>query len=138
MAILRAEVTFNLEPIQRLVKVFPELNGRFLALIGKRGRTRLKEAYLSGQELNLQKFPTDRKGKNTITSDVNRKRTQVKIYSYPVNLFETGRRLRSGVREPGKFIVTQKLKQDILSRLGTYASEFESKILTPEIKRTGL
>lgn len=138
MAILKAEVQFNFEPIQRLIKIFPDLNGRFLSLVGKRGRTLLKQSYLSGQELTLRSFPKDRKGKFTITSDVNKKRDQVKIYSYPVNLFEKGRLLRSGRKEPGKFIITKKLKQDVMSRMGSYIGQFENKILNPEIKKAGL
>ena len=138
MAILKADVQFNFEPIQRLIKIFPDLNGRFLSLVGKRGRTILKQRYLSGQELTLRAFPRDKKGKFTITSDVNKKRTQVKIYSYPVNLFERGRLLRSGRKEAGKFIITRKLKQDVMSRMGSYISEFENKIINPEIKKVGL
>ena len=138
MAILKADIQFNFEPIQKLIKIFPDLNGRFLSLVGKRGRTILKQRYLSGQELTLRAFPRDKKGKFTITSDVNKKRTQVKIYSYPVNLFERGRLLRSGRKEAGKFIITRKLKQDVMSRMGSYISEFENKIINPEIKKVGL
>lgn len=138
MAILKADIDFNFEPIQKLIKIFPDLNGRFLSLIGKRSRALLKQNYLSGQELNLRVFPRDRNGKYTITSDVNKKQDQVKIYSYPVNLFEKGRLLRSGRKEPGKFIITRKLKQDVMSRTGTYIQQFENKILKPEIKKVGL
>ena len=90
MARLKAEVTFNTKPIQKLIKIFPDLAGGFLALVGKRGRTILKEQLLSGQELNV--FGDDpnrirgKSGKLLVTSDVNKNRTQVKIYSFPVNL----------------------------------------------------
>ena len=138
MAILKAEFTTNLESIRQLIQIFPELNGRFLSLVGKRGRTILKEEYLYGQDLTLKAFPKDKLGRFTITSDVNRKRTQVKIYSYPVNLFERGRMLRSGRKEPGNFIITRKLKQAIMSRMGSYVNEFEDQILNPEIRKVGL
>lgn len=138
MAVLKCGVEFNLRPIQNLIKTFPSLGGRFLALVGKRGRTTLKEEFLSGQELTLHAYPTGKSGKRTITSDVNKRRTHVKIYSFPVNLFEKGRTLRSGAREPGKYIITRKLKQIVSSRMGNYISEFESKILEPEIKKLGL
>ena len=124
MAILKAEFTTNLESIRQLIQIFPELNGRFLSLVGKRARTILKEEFLSGQDLNLQAFPRDKMGRFTITSDVNRKRTQVKIYSYPVNLFERGRILRSGRKEPGKFIITRKLKQATMHKFTTVPAIF--------------
>lgn len=138
MAILRAEAEFNLKPIQDLIRVFPDLGGRYLALVGKRARTLLKEEYLSGQEITLHAYPTGKSGKTTITSDVNKKRTSVKIYSFPVNLFERGRMLRSGAKEPGKYIITRKLKQAVSSRIAGYTTEFEAKILEPEIKKAGL
>jgi hypothetical protein len=138
MAILSADVVFSNKEINRLIKVFPDLNGRLLALFGKRARTVLKKEFLSGQEITLNKFPKNSRGAYTITSDVNKKRTFVKIYSPPVNLFEQGRLLRSGKKEAGKFIITKKLKQVILSRQGTYIREFEGKVLQKEIKKAGL
>ena len=138
MATLKAEATFSFKEINQLIKVFPDLNGRLLSLIGKRARTLLKDKYLSGQELNLRKFPKDKNGKYTITSDVNKKRTFVKVYSYPVNFFERGRTLRSGRREVGKYIITKKLKQAVDSKADNYIAEFERRILEPEIKKAGL
>ena len=137
MAILRGEIQFSTREFQDLVKQFPDFGGRLLALIGKRGRTVLKEDYLSGQEIDLRAFPRDAMGRYTTSSDVNRRRTEVKIYSYPVNLFEKGRRLRSGRKEPAKNIIRGKLKQAVMSRLGSYTNEFERSVLDPEIKRLG-
>lgn len=138
MAILKAEVDIDFKPILQLAVIFPELNGRFLALVGKRARVLLKEEYLSGQELMLNAYPKDKKGNYTIVSDVNKKRTQVKIYSYPVNLFERGRMLRSGKKERGKYIITRKLKQAVLNRTASYANEFQARVLEPELKKAGL
>ena len=138
MAVLRPTVVFNFEPLQQLARQFPEFNGRFLALIGSRARRILKEDYLSGQELTYKSFGRSKSGQHLITTDVNKRRTFTKIYSFPLNLFERGRTLRSGRREAGKFILTRKLKQDILSRTGSYVSEFERRILQPELKGMGL
>lgn len=138
MAVLKAEVEFDFSPIQELVRLFPELGGRYLSLVGKRSRVLLKEQLLSGQEITLNAYPTDSKGKNTITSDVNKKRTQVKIYSYPANLFERGRMLNSGKKERGKYIITKKLKGLVEPRIPNYIAEFESRILNPEIHNIGL
>ncbi len=138
MALLRADIQFNFEGIQKLAIIYPEINGRLLALIGSRARTTLKEDFLSGQELTYKSFGRDKRNRPFITSDVNKKRTQTKIYSYPANLFEKGRLLRSGRKEAGKFIITRKLKQSVMSKMSTYVSEFENKILEPEIKKAGL
>lgn len=138
MALLRADIQFNFEGIQKLAIIYPEINGRLLALIGSRARTTLKEDFLSGQELTYKSFGRDKRNRPLITSDVNKKRTETKIYSYPANLFEKGRLLRSGRKEAGKFIITRKLKQSVMSKMSTYVSEFENKILEPEIKKAGL
>lgn len=137
MAILRGSATFNTKQLNDLARQFPEFGGQLLAFMGKKGRTSLKENYLSGQELNLRKFPKDTMGRYTITSDVNKRRTSVKIYSFPVNLFEKGRMLRSGRKEPAKRIIGTKLKQDVASRMSTYTTEFENRILNPEIRKAG-
>ena len=138
MAILKIESDFNLKPLKRLLVLFPDLSGRLLALIGKRSRTLLREKYLSGQELNLKAGDRDKSGKYMISSEVNKSRTQTKIYSYPVNLFERGRLLRSGRKEAGKYIITKKLKQDVMMRVGGYVREFENKILRDEIRKAGI
>ena len=138
MAVLRAETTFTLGAIAELAKQFPSLNGRYLSLIGKRARNVLKQELLSGQELNLNAYPRDKRGKYTITSDVNKRRTQVKIYAYPVNLFERGRKLRSGKKEPGKYIITRKLKDKVTPRVPSYIMDFERRILGDEIHKLGL
>lgn len=138
MAYLKAEVEFDLSSLFEIKKMLPSMNGRLLSLIGKRARTILKEQYLSGQELTLNAFPRDKIGRYTITSDVNRNRNAVKIYSYPVNLFEYGRMLRSGKKEPGKHIITRKLKQAVYSGIGSWINEAEKVILEDEIKKAGL
>lgn len=138
MAVLRPEVSFKFDGIRQLIVQFPELSGRLLALVGKRARTTLKDKYLSGQELTLRAFPTDRKGRHTIVSDVNKARRQVKVYSYPTNLFERGRTLRDGSKEAGKYIITKKLKQSVMAGIGGYVREFESRILDPALRNGGL
>lgn len=137
MAILKGSVEFNFKEFRELAQQFPSFGGRLLAFVGSRGRTILKEKHLSGQEIDLRKFPKDSMGRYTITSDVNRRRTAVKIYSYPVNLFEKGRILRNGRKEPAKRIIGTKLKQDVASRIASWTTEFENEIMQPEIKKAG-
>jgi len=138
MAVLRADVDFEFEGLQKLARIYPELNGRFLSLVGKRSRILLKEQYLSGQEIDLRKFPKDKRGRYTIVSDVNKRRTSVKIWSFPVNLFERSRTWSNGRREAGKYIITRKLKKAVAARMAGYVNEFERKILNEEIKKVGL
>ncbi len=138
MAVLKADIDFNFEHIKELALIFPELNGKLLRFIGGKSRKMLKINWLSGNDINLMAYPTDKKGRYTITSDVNRKRTFVKIYSYTMNLFERGRILRDGSKEPGKYTITKKLKMGVMSKTGSYINEYEKEILEPELKRLGL
>jgi len=138
MAVLGVDTSFELDELIRFIDIFPDLSGRFLALVGKRARTILKRDLLSGQEIDLTAFPVDRLGRFTVASDVNRARNAVKIYSYPANLFEKGRLLRSGRREAGKEIITGKLRRAVSAGMADYINEFENRILTGEIKRRGL
>jgi len=137
MAILKGAVDFNFKEFRELAQQFPEFGGRLLSFVGSRARTTLKAKFLSGQEINLRKWPVDSLGRYTTTSDVNKRRNQVKIYSYPVNLFEKGRMLRSGRKEPAKRIIGTKLKQDVASRAAIWSSQFEQEIMMPEIKKAG-
>lgn len=137
MAILKGVVDFNFKEFRELAQQFPEFGGRLLSFVGARSRTQLKEKYFSGQEITLRKFPVDSLGRYTITSDVNKTRESVKIYSYPVNLFEKGRMLRNGRKEPAKRIIGTKLKQDVASRAATWSNEFEQEVIQKEIKKAG-
>ena len=72
------------------------------------------------------------------SQDNTRSLTNINPEKVPVNLFERGRGLRSGAREPGKYIITRKLKQAVSSGMAGYVSEFERRFLNPEIKKAGL
>lgn len=136
--IFQADAKFNLQPIQTLVKQFPELSGRFLAMVGSRGRELLKEQYLSGQEIDLRAHPKDRAGRYTIVSNVNRKRDATTLTSYPLNLFEKGRLLRSGEIETGHYILTVKLKNLMQAGMPNYIKYFETVILSDVLEGVGL
>lgn len=121
-----------------LIKRWPDLAGELLGYIGAAGRSTLKKKYLSGQMIELRAYPRDKLGRYTITSDVNRLKTAVKIYSYPVNLFEKGRGLRSGGREPGMYIITRRLLGDMKVMVPRMAAEFENGVLRRTLKKEGL
>lgn len=138
MAGLSVETNFDFPEIKQLIKIFPDLNGRYLAFIGSKSRSILYKEHFSGQDITLRKFPRDSKGRYTVTSDVNKKRTEVKVYSYINNLFEKGRKLRDGSVQSGNFVVTKRLKQAIMSRKAGYTTEFETRILNNELKGINL
>lgn len=133
--IVEFEVKNDISGLVKFMKLWPDVAGGVLAFIGKRGRQTLKGQLLSGQELELNKFPTDSKGRYTITSNVNKKRTSTKISSYPVNLFENGRKLRSGKIEPGQKIITGKLKILMSGKIQGWASEYQARFIDKELKK---
>ena len=52
----------------------------------------------------------------------------VSISSFPLNLFEGGRMLRSGVREPARNIIRGRLKSNITGRLSSVINSAEKLI----------
>ncbi len=95
-----AGLTFSLqgsfESFNKFIKSFPELKVAMLSSIGKQGRLTLKGQFLSGQEINLRAFPKDKRGRHTISNRVFKKGNAISFSSFPVNLFENGRKKRSG------------------------------------------
>lgn len=135
MALLKAEIDFDFKGLNLLAKMFPDISGGLLAFIGSRGRTLLYEKYLRGQEITFHKYPKNSKGDYMIISDVNKKQTQVKIYSPTLQLFEKPHRLRSGSMSEGKYILTKKLKQDIMMNVSGYAKEYEQRFVQKELNK---
>lgn len=136
MAILKVDAQLNFKQIQDLAKLYPEINGRFLSLVGSRSRTLLKLIALS-KGVRLSDNKRGAKGQFIVTSDVNKKRNQVKIYSFPLMLFENGRLLRDGSTEAGRKMFPE-LKMQVMSKMGVYISEFENKMINPELRKIGL
>lgn len=138
MANLRKPIDVGAEvDIAKLVKLtsmIPGVSGTYLGIIGKDARLMLKKKYLSGQEIDLRVYPLDKRKYHTVTSQISKNNSFVRIYSYPVNLFEKGRKLPNGQREPGKFIITKKLKSDVNSKMAGYKSTFE-RVLQKEIDK---
>jgi len=129
MAVLKAEIDFQLEGLNKLAKQFPDLSGSLLALIGSRSRDVLYNKYLRGEDLNLTKYPKNTASAWTVVSDVNKRQNQVKIYSPVVQLFNNPHRLRDGSMSEGKYTITRKLKQDIMMGVAGYTKEFETRFL---------
>lgn len=134
MAVLKTRADFNIDDLRKLAKLFPDIGAGALYHLGLESKILLKKRYLSGQELNLKDM-RDRAGKRTISYGLNKRKTAVNLYSYPLNLFERGRTLRSGKREKGKYILTKKLKGDVGSSLQKWVSVYERGKMQRDIDR---
>lgn len=121
--------------MRKLVEMFPQIRAQMLGYVGKEGKDILKTRLLSGQSLDLRKYPYDKRGRRTVGYSINRRADQVSISSYPVNLFERGRRLRSGKKEPARNIIRGRLKGIMQSDLQRILNEFDSKFLEKEMKK---
>jgi hypothetical protein len=121
--------------MRKLVEIFPQVRAQMLGYVGKEGKTNLKTKLLSGQSLNLRKYPEDKRGRRTVGYSINRRADMVSISSYPVNLFERGRRLRGGKKEPARNIIRGRLKGIMQSDLQRILNEFDNKFLDKEMKK---
>lgn len=110
------------------VKIIPELRKRLLAFTSSKAKGILIAEFLSGQEIRLA-AEKDSKGRRTVAyRKANRVGSVYKLSSYTLNLFDRGRRLRSGRMEPGKMVLTQKLPARLNSRIDSILREFEALI----------
>ncbi len=121
--------------MRKLVEIFPQVRAQLLGYVGNEGKTNLKTKLLSGQSLNLRKYPEDKRGRRTVGYSINRRADMVSISSYPVNLFERGRRLRGGKKEPARNIIRGRLKGIMQSDLQRILNEFDNKFLDKEMKK---
>ena len=122
---IRFSVEEDTEDLKLLVHAFPERATRMLAIIGVVGAKVLYKQFLSGQELTYK----GRGGKSEgwkATGDVigggRRKLQGVKFRSYPLNLFEFGRELRSGRRQKPMRILTGKFASVAQAQLQRWAA----------------
>jgi hypothetical protein len=126
--------------IAGLGKQFPEIRVRAMAYIGARSKELLKKKFLSGQELNLEgnsAYTLDKSGRKMISYTVARGGKSVRIASYPTNLYEFGRGLRSGATEPGRKILTVKLKSLLNPQLQGIINEIDIKIIEKDWGKRG-
>lgn len=136
MATLKFEIdSKEFDFMDDLRRYFPQLRAQTLGYVGYQVVKILRKDFLSGQELDLQAYPYDRKGRRTASYSINKRVSQTTVSSYPVNLFETGRTLRSGNRESPKNIIRQKLKQSASGNMQRILNEFDKKYLQAEIDK---
>ena len=134
MGALRIDVSAKITGLKRFVDKLPKLEMAFLARVGARGRGLLRKDLLSGQALNLKSSERDSRGRYLISNKVSRIRGNLGITfgSYPLNLFERGRTLRNGKKEPGKHILRIQFKNLLNAKLQGYATSAMRKTIDKE------
>ena len=142
MAGLAVKYTDNMTAeIMKLAVIFPELGKATLGRLGYMGTGYLRKELLSGQALNVKdmnsEIPTDKAGHKMVRFAVNKRGSHVKIFAYPVNLFEKGRGLPGGGREPGRYILTKKLKAIMETRIDSDITVITRKTYESRLKKMG-
>jgi hypothetical protein len=131
---LTLDIKAETKELQALIKSFPELRARIFSYIGKHGRLTLKNQLLRGQELFLNEYPKDKKGRPTISHHVLPRAVGVQFSSYPLNLYEN-KWSPHGVRKGGRKILTGKFKIIMESKLQEMATEARRKIIDGELSK---
>jgi hypothetical protein len=130
---LSIEQEGELVDLKALSRDMPKLAARILAYLGKEAAVELAAMMESGTEgITFRSMCGNRKsfcGRRMITYTVGKGAKWVKVSSFPLNLFEGGRRLRSGAREPARNILRKKLRSNISGRMAELIGEAENLIV---------
>jgi hypothetical protein len=108
-----------------IAKQFPLISARVLGYIGFTGARLLYRSHFRGQDIQYRPAgtsgsgaPLDRKGRRMVSYSISKNATRVKISSYPMNLFEGGRKLRGGgIDNSRKNIIRGKFKSEYSSQI---------------------
>jgi hypothetical protein len=130
-------ITSDFGKLAFLADKFPDIHVGVLSSVAAFGRNMLRNDFLEGQELKYHVGQQDKMGRNVITGKVI-KGMKVVIRSYPLNLFERGRRLRSGKKEAPKRILLVKFRTLLEARLGIEANTIYERHLNRATKAIGL
>jgi hypothetical protein len=120
--------------ISKLAELFPEFKASIMGYVGHEAKLRLKKLMISS-DLNFKTLEQDIAMREIVSYNIGKYANFVKISSYPLNLFEKGRMLRSGRKEPGRKIITGKLKSLMESDMQSILNKFDKKILQKEIDK---
>jgi len=118
-----------------MLNAFPELNARILGYVGKQAALQLYEEHLQGQDLELHNvtrsssgLPRSKSGRRLITYSIGRGLKWVGISSFPLNLYDKRRQIRSGDAER-RGILTRKLASGLSGRISNYIAEADKLIV---------
>ena len=132
---------FKLEEIgamtdfEAMYKAFPEIPARLLGYLGKTAAVELRDMMRRGQRgVKFRDMDENRRrdggsGRRMITYSVGRGLRFVRISSFPLNLFEGGRTLRSGKREAARNIIRGSLAGVMRSRMSGAVDEAQKLIV---------
>lgn len=123
-----ASATIDMAALERVIERFPEMRSRYLGFTANKIKHLVKSQFLSGQEIMLHK-DRDSRGRSMVNYAIARRGQRARLTSIPMNLFERGRMLRSGLREPGRYVITRKAPQTADKHLQSWAAEFERSVL---------
>ncbi len=127
---LTIQVQSDLDSFKTLVKTFPGVRVGYLSQIAREGRHTLKGMLVGGNGLiDLRQYPKSSGGKRTIKASVLVRSSKIKFSSFPVNLFENGRKLRDGTKEAPKRIITGKFKAVAESQIQSWSNKAEQAVI---------
>ena len=135
MARIKGDVELN-SKFKQLAAAWPDTTFHLHRALAKQGRRELRWGFLDGQSIKLrsnEEAPQDDLGRFLVSSYASQK--GLELASYPMNLFEKGRGLRSGGRQPGMYVITRKLKSVVSSNLTVWINKFEQKTLQKEFDK---
>lgn len=130
MAQVELKCEFNpgvFNAIRQMGWIFQEVNVRALGFIGINLALLLRTYLRDDSYPALRAYPKDEAGRRTISYSLGRRGRFVRISSYPMNIFERGRALRSGAREKGHRIVTGPFRAASEARLPSLINQFDNK-----------
>lgn len=137
----RLEFTYNdadFLAFRKLADQFPELRARIMGRVGAVGAGRLFKTYLRGQAVRYRQqkwYDEDNAGRRKVNYSIGRNANAVSISSYPMNLFERGRMLRSGRKEQGRKVIKGSFKQMMNSQLQGILQDFDRTILQQQLNK---
>lgn len=139
---MTAETSGKWVDFSGLAKQFPKVSYRLLGAVGSKAAHNLYDDDLQGQKgitfrshRTNKGLPVDRAGRQMVGYGVAKSGKYVKVRSYPLNLFENGRKLRSGRRESGRHIL-RSFRADLDPQ--KYAAAAFENIMRDEFKAAGV
>lgn len=122
MSVLRIKTEGSLKGFKKFGDDIPGAFVHYLTSLSKKGRMLLRKDLLSGQALNLKSDLKDSRGIHLISGKPT-KNFSITFASYPTNLYERGRTLRDGKKEPGRYIITRQFKNLLNANLQGFSEE---------------
>ncbi|MDR1390666.1 MAG: hypothetical protein LBJ31_11915 [Treponema sp.] len=125
--------TGNFPDFETLARQFPGLGARVLGYLGKQAAIELAGMMEAGTDgVQFRQMSGNRKsrgGRRMVTYSVGKGAKYARVSSFPLNLFEGGRKLRSGGKEPARNIIRGKLKGSFSARMEGLIGEAENLIV---------